>query len=146
MVQVVNGTPGCKNIAFRLVSSIDVEPIMLKEKEMAKPFAVTDAEFQSLVIDSDKPVLVDFWAAWCGPCRMIAPHLVDIANDYADVLGVAKLDVDSNPMTPGRYGIVGIPTLMLFKDGKVVSRITGASPKERIVAEIQPYLSKNVTA
>ena len=113
---------------------------------MAKPFVVTDAEFQEMVIDSDKPVLVDFWAAWCGPCRMIAPHVSAIADEYGSVLGVAKMDVDSNPMTPGRYGIIGIPTLMLFKDGKVVSRITGALPKERIVAEIQPYLSKNVTA
>ena len=113
---------------------------------MAKPFAVTDAEFQNMVLDSDKPVLVDFWAAWCGPCRMIAPHVSAIADEYGDVLGVAKMDVDTNPMTPGRYGIVGIPTLMLFKDGKVVSRITGALPKDRIVAEIQPYLSKNVTA
>ena len=113
---------------------------------MAKPFEVTDAEFQALVINSDKPVLVDFWAAWCGPCRMIAPYVKDIAAEYGDVLGVAKMDVDSNPMTPGRYGIIGIPTLMLFKDGKVVSRITGAMPKDRIVAEIQPYLKKNIAA
>ncbi len=112
---------------------------------MAQPFEVTDEEFQEKVIKNDKPVLVDFWADWCGPCRMVAPHVKAIANEFATVLDVAKMDVDSNPMTPGRYGIIGIPTLMLFKNGEVVSRITGAWPKDRIVAEIRPHL-KSVTA
>lgn len=107
---------------------------------MAEPFNVTDEEFQAEVLDSETPVLVDFWAEWCGPCHMIAPHVKEIASEYEDVLRVAKLDVDENPTVPGRYGIIGIPTLMLFKGGEVVARITGALPKDRIVAQIMPHL------
>lgn len=109
---------------------------------MATPFEVTDETFQSEVLDSDLPVLVDFWADWCGPCRMIAPHVKQIAADYSVTLRVAKVDVDENPAVPGRYGIVGIPTLMLFKKGEVVERITGALPKDRIVAQILPHIEK----
>ena len=109
---------------------------------MATPFEVTDETFQSEVLDSDLPVLVDFWADWCGPCRMIAPHVKQIAADYSVTLRVAKVDVDENPAVPGRYGIIGIPTLMLFKKGEVVERITGALPKDRIVAQILPHLEK----
>jgi thioredoxin 1 len=107
---------------------------------MAKTFEVTDGDFQTAVLDSDKPVLVDFWADWCGPCRMIAPHVKAIAEEYDGSLKVAKMDVDDNPAVPGRYGIVGIPTLMLFKGGEVVERITGAMPKERILAQVLPHL------
>ncbi len=107
---------------------------------MAVPFAVTDEEFEQEVLGSEKPVLVDFWAEWCGPCRTIAPHVQAIADEYETSLRVAKMDVDDNPATPGRYGIIGIPTLMLFKGGEVVARITGAFPKERLVAEILPHL------
>ncbi|HSM55505.1 MAG TPA: thioredoxin [Candidatus Sulfomarinibacteraceae bacterium] len=107
---------------------------------MAEPFNVTDDEFQTEVLDSETPVLVDFWAEWCGPCHMIAPHVKEIASEYEDVLRVAKLDVDENPTVPGRYGIIGIPTLMLFKGGEVVARLTGALPKDRIVAQIMPHL------
>jgi len=109
---------------------------------MAKPLAVTDATFQQEILDSEKPALVDFWADWCGPCRMIAPSVEQIAEEYSDVLKVAKVDVDDNPAIPGRYGIVGIPTLMLFKGGQVVARITGALPKDRILAQILPHLDK----
>lgn len=109
---------------------------------MTTPLNVNDADFQKEVIESDKPVLVDFWAEWCGPCRMIAPHVKQIANDYSESLKVAKVDVDENPAIPGRYGIIGIPTLMLFKNGEVVARITGALPKDRIIAEITPHLDK----
>ncbi len=105
-----------------------------------KPFEVTDESFTDDVINAGKPVLVDFWAAWCGPCRMIAPHVTAIAEEYGDKVSVAKMDVDDNPATPGQYGIVGIPTLMLFKDGEVVERITGALPKDKIVASIMPHL------
>jgi len=110
---------------------------------MADPFVVTDSAFQAEVLESDKPVLVDFWADWCGPCRMIAPSVKEIASEYDNVLRVAKMDVDENPMTPGRYGISGIPTLMLFKNGEVVARIVGAMPKDRLVAQILPHIGVN---
>ncbi len=111
---------------------------------MATPLAITDGTFQVEVLDSDKPVLVDFWADWCGPCRMIAPSVKAIAEEYGDSLKVGKVDVDENPAVPGRYGIVGIPTLMLFKGGEVVERITGALPKDRIVAQILPHIKEPV--
>jgi thioredoxin 1 len=104
---------------------------------MAKPLAVTDDTFQDEVLGSDQPVLVDFWADWCGPCRMIAPSVEQIAEDYSDSI---KVDVDDNPAIPGRYGIVGIPTLMVFKGGEVVERITGALPKDAILAKILPHV------
>ncbi|NJN55264.1 MAG: thioredoxin [Anaerolineae bacterium] len=109
---------------------------------MANQFTneITDTNFENEVLKSNKPVLIDFWADWCGPCRMIAPHVDAIAEEYNGVLKVGKMDVDDNPAVPGRYGIVGIPTLMLFKGGAVVARITGAQPKERIVAQILPHL------
>lgn len=113
---------------------------------MAKPLAVTDETFQSEVLDADKPVLVDFWADWCGPCRMIAPSVNAMAEEYEGSLKVTKVDVDENPAIPGRYGIVGIPTLMLFKNGQVVERITGALPKDRIVAQILPHLEETAAA
>ena len=113
---------------------------------MAKPFEVNDDSFKDEVLDSEKPVLVDFWAEWCQPCRMIAPSIKAIAEEHADVLRVAKMDVDSNPATPGRYGIIGIPSLLLFKGGEVVERMTGARPKERIVADIMPHLAQKEAA
>jgi thioredoxin 1 len=112
---------------------------------MAKPFEVNDENFQSEVLESELPVLVDFWADWCGPCRMIAPSVKEMAEEFDGRLRVAKMDVDENPAVPGRYGIVGIPTLMLFKGGEVVERVTGALPKPRIVAQVEPHLAK-VTA
>ncbi len=103
--------------------------------------AVTDETFKADVLDSEIPVLVDFWAEWCGPCRMIAPHVDAIAAELQGKLKVAKVDIDDNPAIPGRYGIVGIPTLMLFKGGKVVERVTGALPKGRILAQVEPHLN-----
>jgi len=91
---------------------------------------VTDATFDQEVLKSSKPVLVDFWAAWCGPCRMVAPVVEQIANEYSDRLEVAKLDVDENPDIAMRYGIMSIPTLMIFKDGKIAQRMVGYMPKE----------------
>ena len=106
---------------------------------MSEPIHVTDASFEAEILNADGPALVDFWAEWCGPCHMIAPHVAAIAAESGDKVKVAKIDVDSNPAIPGRYGIVGIPTLMLFKNGEVVERITGALPKERILAQITPH-------
>jgi thioredoxin 1 len=93
----------------------------------------TDDNFEADVLKSGKPVLVDFWAEWCGPCKQIGPALEEIANEMGDRVTVAKLNIDENPMTPGRYGVRGIPTLMVFKDGKVASTKVGAMPKSKIV-------------
>ena len=103
---------------------------------------LNDADFSADVLESEQPVLVDFWAEWCQPCHMIAPHVEAIANEYDGVLKVVKMDVDENPMTQGQYGIMSIPTLMLFKNGEVVERIRGAIPKDRILAAILPHLDK----
>ncbi len=101
---------------------------------------VTDATFPTEVLNSPVPVLVDFWAVWCAPCRMIAPTVEQIAEEYAGRLKVAKMNVDENPMTPARYGIKGIPTLILFKDGEEKERIIGVTAKENIVRMFAPYL------
>jgi thioredoxin 1 len=113
-----------------------------KETVMAEMSHVSDDSFEEEVLGSDKPVLVDFWAEWCGPCHMIAPHVKAIAEEYGAVLKVAKMDIDENPMIPGQYMIMSIPTLMLFKDGEAVERLTGARPKDQIVAKILPHLEK----
>lgn len=93
---------------------------------------VTDTEFEEKVLKADGPVLVDFWADWCGPCKAIAPALEEIAGEMGDSLSVAKVDVDSNPSTPAKYGIRGIPTLILFKDGEVADTKVGALPKAKL--------------
>jgi thioredoxin 1 len=103
---------------------------------MAKPFEVTDDTFEAKVLQSTQPTLVDFWAEWCGPCKMIAPAVEAIADEYEDRLQVAKMDVDVSPETPGRLGIRGIPTLILFKDGAEVKRLVGFRPKEALVEEL----------
>jgi thioredoxin 1 len=94
---------------------------------------ITDDSFEADVLKSGQPVLVDFWAEWCGPCKQIGPALEEIANEMGGRVTVAKLNIDENPMTPGRYGVRGIPTLMVFKDGKVAATKVGAMPKSKIV-------------
>lgn len=108
---------------------------------MSKPVATTDDSFETDVIQANKPVLVDFWATWCGPCLMIAPILEEIADEYTDQVTVAKLDVDENPQTPAQFGVMGIPTLILFKEGEAVERITGYMPKDRLLAKLTPHLN-----
>ena len=101
---------------------------------------VTDDNFESEVLKSSQPVLVDYWAEWCGPCKMIAPVLADIAGEYNDKLKVVKLNIDDNPNTPPRYGIRGIPTLMIFKDGEVEATKVGAVSKSQLTAFIDSNL------
>ena len=95
--------------------------------------AVTDESFEADVLKSSTPVLVDFWAEWCGPCKQIAPALEQIGAELAGKVTVAKIDIEESPMTPGRYGVRGIPTMMLFKDGQMTSMKVGAMPKQKIL-------------
>lgn len=110
---------------------------------MTKPIEITDANFQQEVLSSDKPVLVDFWAVWCGPCKMIAPVVEELAREYDGKLKVGKLDVDKNPEVSMQLGIRSIPTLMVFKNGKVVEQIIGAVSKPNLVEKILPYIGMN---
>lgn len=97
---------------------------------------VTDAEFNDAVLKASGPVLVDFWAEWCGPCKMLSPVLEDVAGGYQGKLTIVKLNIDENPQTPGRYGVRGIPTLLLFKDGEVAATKVGALTKQQLTAFI----------
>ena len=108
-----------------------------------KPIEITDANFDQEVMNSDKPVLIDFWAVWCGPCKMVAPVVEEIAKEYNGKLKVGKLDVDNNPEVSMKFGIRSIPTLMVFKGGKVVEQIIGAVPKRNLVDKVIPHLSVN---
>jgi thioredoxin 1 len=101
---------------------------------------VTDTTFQAEVLESDKPVLVDFWAAWCGPCRLVAPILEEIAAERDD-LRIVKMDIDENPHTPASLGILAIPTMILFRDGAEAKRIQGAKPRNRLEADLEPALA-----
>lgn len=101
---------------------------------------VTDGNFEEEVIKSDLPVLVDFWAPWCGPCRLVAPIVEELSKDYQGKLKVTKLDVDNNPSTAAKYGIFSIPTILIFKDGKVATQIVGAVPKKHFVDKLNELL------
>jgi thioredoxin 1 len=102
---------------------------------------VTDNTFQEEVLSSQQPVLVDFWATWCGPCRMVAPIVEEIAGEQEGKLKVAKIDVDQNPQVAQQFGVMSIPTLIVFKNGAAVERLVGYMPKAKLMQAIQPHLS-----
>jgi thioredoxin 1 len=108
---------------------------------MAHPIEITDATFEEEVVKSDTPVVVDFWAEWCGPCKMIAPLIEELAGEYDGKVKFTKLDVDSNPQTPMQFGIRGIPTLLIFNDGKPVGQVVGAVPKSMLKKRVDEAIA-----
>lgn len=107
---------------------------------MAKPIEITDANFQEVVLNSDKPVVVDFWAAWCGPCKAIAPMITDLAEEFDGQVVVGKVDVDSNREISSKYKIMNIPTLLFFKDGEVVDKQVGVAPKAVLAGKAAAHI------
>ena len=108
---------------------------------MSKAFEVTDSSFESDVVEATTPVVVDFWAVWCGPCRMVSPIVDELATEYEGKVGFAKLNVDENPEVSVKYGIRSIPTLLVFKDGKPVDQIVGALPKKEMQKRVEAAIA-----
>ncbi|MBI2869973.1 MAG: thioredoxin [Chloroflexi bacterium] len=107
---------------------------------MSKPLAINESDFEKQVLQSKLPVLVDFWANWCGPCRMVAPIIDELAKEYEGKVVFGKVDVDENPRIASRYGVMSIPTLLLFKDGKPVSNLVGSRPKSELKNSLESVL------
>jgi thioredoxin 1 len=126
-----------------MVLTLAVSPFAQRKKVMASDLIkhVSDASFEADVLKSDKPVLVDYWAEWCGPCKMIAPILDEVSTSYRDKLQIAKMNVDENRDIPAKFGIRGIPTLMLFKDGQLAATKVGAMSKAQLTAFIEQQLA-----
>ena len=108
---------------------------------MSKPVQITDDTFETEVLQADKPVVVDLWATWCGPCKMIAPILEEVASEMSDKVKVTKLDVDANNKTAGKYNIMSIPSLLFFKNGELVDQVVGAIPKAQLMARLEKVLA-----
>ena len=108
---------------------------------MSKVLEVTDQNFQSEVLDSDTPIIIDFWAEWCAPCRQIAPIISELAEEYGDRVKIVKMDIDAHPNTPGQYGVRAIPTILAFKNGQVVEQLQGARPKADFKAMVEGLLA-----